>query len=199
MPLKPTVFIDRDGTINVDGGYINHPDRFVLYPFAAQAVRLLNLYGYLCVVVTNQSGIGKGFYDIAVMERIHAKMFAYFAKEGARIDGIYCCPHDPNAKIPEYRADCECRKPKTGMLEAAAANLPVDRKRTFIIGDKYSDMKTGFNFGCSTIMVNTGYGLGERQIYGGGWRRPPDYTAENLLEAAKIVTDWERGRLSLRA
>jgi D-glycero-D-manno-heptose 1,7-bisphosphate phosphatase len=188
MKLKPAVFIDRDGTINIDGGYINHPDRFVIYPFAAQAVRLLNLCGFLCVVVTNQSGIGKGFYNTAVMEEIHSKMLSHFKREGARIDGIYSCPHDPEAKLPEYRVECECRKPKTGMLRTAAAELPIDLKDTYMIGDKYSDIKTGFNFGCKTIMVNTGYGLGERLLYGGKWERRPDFTAENLLEAAKIIT-----------
>jgi D-glycero-D-manno-heptose 1,7-bisphosphate phosphatase len=187
MSLKPAVFIDRDGTINVDGGYINHPDRFIIYPFAAHAVRLLNLYGFLCVIVTNQSGIGKGFYDLLVMQNINAKMLGYFEREGARIDGIYFCPHDPEAKIPEYRVDCDCRKPKTGMLKMAAAELPIDVKRTYMVGDKYSDIKTGFNFGSTTIMVNTGYGLGERQLYGESWERQPDWMAENLLEAAKFI------------
>ncbi|MDR2400517.1 MAG: HAD family hydrolase [Deferribacteraceae bacterium] len=185
--LKPAVFIDRDGTINVDGGYINHPDRFIIYPFAAQAVRLLNLYGYLCVIVTNQSGIGKGFYDEGVMERIHAKMLNHFAREGARIDGIYACPHDPNAKIPKYRINCDCRKPNTGMLKTATAQLPIDESKTYMIGDKYSDIRTGFNFGSATIMVNTGYGLGERQLHGESWERPPDFAAENLLHAAKLI------------
>jgi D-glycero-D-manno-heptose 1,7-bisphosphate phosphatase len=185
--LKPAAFIDRDGTINIDGGYINHPDRFFIYPFAAQAVRMLNLAGYLCVIVTNQSGIGKGFYDLPLMERIHKKMLTYFESEGAKIDGIYYCPHDPNAKISEYRTDCDCRKPRTGMLEAAAKDLPIDRERTFFIGDKYSDMEAGFNFGCTGIMVNTGYGLGMRELYGKSWKRQPDYIAENLLEAARII------------
>jgi D-glycero-D-manno-heptose 1,7-bisphosphate phosphatase len=185
--LKPTVFIDRDGTINVDGGYINHPDRFIIYPFAAQAVRLLNIHGFLSVIVTNQSGIGKGFYNTDVMDNIHAKLLRAFAKEGARIDGIYACPHDLSSKLLEYRVDCDCRKPKTGLLKKAAAELPVDKERCYMVGDKYSDIQTGFNFGCISIMVNTGYGLGEQKLYGEAWRRKPDYTAENLLHAVKLI------------
>jgi D-glycero-D-manno-heptose 1,7-bisphosphate phosphatase len=192
MSLKPAVFIDRDGTINIDGGYINHPDRFIIYPFAAHAIRLLNLHGFLCIIVTNQSGIGKGFYDLSVMQNINDKMLGAFEREGAKVDGIYFCPHDPEAKIPEYRVDCDCRKPKAGMLIRAAAELPIDVKHTYMVGDKYSDIKTGFNFGSTTIMVNTGYGLGERQLYGARWERQPDCTVENLLEAAKLIIKNKR-------
>lgn len=187
MELFPTVFIDRDGTINIDGGYINTPDHFDIYPFAAQAVRMLNVHGWQCVVVTNQSGIGRGFYTTEIMHSINSKMYRHFEKQGAKIDGLYYCPHDPNSKIEEFRVKCECRKPKTGMLEAAAADLPIDRNRTIFIGDKYSDMQTGFNFGSKTIMVKTGYGKGEIEQFSASWSRQPDYCAENLLEAVNII------------
>lgn len=187
MERYPAVFIDRDGTINVDGGYINHVDNFAIYPFAAQAVRMLNVNKWLAVVVTNQSGIGRGFYTIEVMHRLHDKMNAHFASQGAKVDGIYYCPHDPNSKIEEYRKVCNCRKPETGMIDQAIAELPIDTSRMVFVGDKYSDMQAGFRSGCKTIMVNTGYGRGEYEMKSSKWERMPDYRAENLLEAVKIT------------
>ncbi|GAB7140072.1 D-glycero-beta-D-manno-heptose 1,7-bisphosphate 7-phosphatase [Deferribacterales bacterium RsTz2092] len=184
---KPVVFIDRDGTINVDGGYINHADNFILYPFAAQAIRMLNTHGYLAVVVTNQSGIAKGFYTEEVMHELHGEMKTRLARGGARVDAIYYCPHDPDAKIEQYRMVCRCRKPDTGMLEQAIAELPIDTTRMTMVGDKYGDIQTGFKMNCRTIMLNTGYGAGEYRLKSSGWARQPDYRAENLLEAIGIV------------
>ncbi|MDR2884885.1 MAG: HAD family hydrolase [Deferribacteraceae bacterium] len=185
--LRPTAFIDRDGTINIDGGYINHPDNFEVYPYAAQAIRMLNVAGWLVVVVTNQSGIGRGFYTEGVMADIHAKMNAKLNAQGATIDGLYACPHDPNSKIEQYRIECECRKPKTGMFDQAIRELPVDTARMAIIGDKYSDMEPGFKLGMTTIMVATGYGQGDFILKSAKWARQPDYKAANLLEAVRIL------------
>jgi D-glycero-D-manno-heptose 1,7-bisphosphate phosphatase len=181
MEKLPTVFIDRDGTINVDAGYMNHTDNFHVYPFAAQAIRMLNLRGILAVVVTNQSGLARGFYTLDTMHITHDKMNAHLASQGAHVDGIYYCPHDPKAKVEEFRMECECRKPKAGMLEQAARELPIDINRTVFIGDKQSDIDAGAAFGSKTILVNTGYGKGEKIV------REPDYRAENLLEAVNIA------------
>ncbi len=188
MTAKSTAFIDRDGTINIDGGYINHPDNFEIYPFAAQALRMLNMAGWQVVIITNQSGIGRGFYTTEIMNEIHAKMYKHLESQGVRIDGLYYCPHDPNSKIEEYRKDCDCRKPKTGMFEQAIRELPVDTKNMMIVGDKYGDMEAGFKIGAKTIMVNTGYGRGEFVQKSARWPRQPDHRAENLLEAARIIT-----------
>ncbi|MDR2870769.1 MAG: HAD family hydrolase, partial [Deferribacteraceae bacterium] len=144
MEKRPVVFIDRDGTINLDGGYINDEQNFAIYPFAAQAIRMLNMHKVLAVVVTNQSGIGRGFYTMEVMQHLHAKMNMHLKSQGAFVDGIYYCPHDPNAKAAEYRIDCDCRKPKTGMLDQAIRELPIDTSRMAMVGDKYSDMQAGF-------------------------------------------------------
>ncbi len=191
MALYPTVFIDRDGTINVDAGYINHPDNFIMYPYAAQAVRMLNEAGYLAVIITNQSGLGRGFFTLDVMNKIHDKMYKIFNDNGAKIDGLYYCPHDPNAKVEEFKADCNCRKPKTGMIENALKDLPIDKNNMYFIGDKISDMKTGFATGCKTIMVNTGYGQGELLYKSQKWDRMPDKTASNLLEAVRLILNNE--------
>lgn len=187
MANQPVLFIDRDGTINIDGGYINQPDNFVIYPFASQAIRMLNMSGWLAVIVTNQSGIGRGFYTEEVMHSIHDKMNAHFKSQGAHIDGLYYCPHDPNSKIDKYRQVCDCRKPEAGMLEQAIKDLPVDTKRMAIVGDKYSDMQAGFAVGCETFMVETGYGRGEFEFKSKNWPKQPDHRAANLLEAVNIL------------
>jgi D-glycero-D-manno-heptose 1,7-bisphosphate phosphatase len=187
MELCPTIFIDRDGVLNADAGYINHERRFFVFPYAAQAVRLLNMHGFICVIVSNQTGVGLGFYSEEFMNRLNFRLVSQIEKGGGKIAGVYCCPHDKNSKTETYRLDCDCRKPKTGLLNRAAAELPVDKNRTFFIGDKYSDMQTGFNFGSRTVMVKTGYGLGELKHYYNTWSKKPEFIAENLLEAADIV------------
>ncbi len=191
MALYPTVFIDRDGTINIDAGYINHPDSFVMYPFASQAVRMLNEAGYLTVIITNQSGLGRGFFTLDIMNEIHEKMYSVFNKNGAKIDRLYYCPHDVNAKVAEYKADCNCRKPKTGMIDKALEDLPIDKNNMYFIGDKISDMKTGFATGCKTIMVETGYGKGELLYKSKNWERMPDRRAKNLLDAVRLILNKE--------
>lgn len=187
MELYPTVFIDRDGTINYDAGYINDPDSFVMYPFAPQAVKMLNLSGFLTVIITNQSGLGRGFFTEETMNLVHQKMFDTFKKQGAKIDGLYYCPHQVGSKIPEYDLDCRCRKPFTGMIEKAFAELPIDKSRTFFIGDKYSDMETGFNAGSKTILVKTGYGKGELIQKSSKWKRMPDAVCQDLLDATRLI------------
>jgi D-glycero-D-manno-heptose 1,7-bisphosphate phosphatase len=180
MELYPTAFIDRDGTINVEGGYINHPDHCVVHPFAAQAVRMLNMHGWLAVVVTNQSGIGRGLDTEDTMNAMHNKMLQNFESQGAKVDGIYFCPHTSDTK-------CDCRKPDTGMFRQAIKDLPVDTNRMVMIGDKYGDMQAGFNMNMRTIMVESGYGKGELMLKSHKWARQPDFTAINLLEAVKIL------------
>ena len=187
MELYPTVFIDRDGTINFDAGYINHPDSFVMYPFAPQAIRMLNIHGFLTIIITNQSGLARGFFTEEVLNNIHSKMYDIFQKNGAKIDKLYYCPHDPNAKIEKYKQKCNCRKPMTGMIEQAFSEMPINKSRTYFIGDKYSDIQTGYKSGCKTIMVKTGYGNGETLYSLNKWEIKPDSICDNLLDAVKII------------
>ena len=189
MERKPVVFIDRDGTINKEAGYINHPDNFEIYPFVAQAVRLLNKYDILAVVVTNQAGIARGYFPIENMFRLHDKMVNELEKNGARLDGIYYCPHHPSSKIPEYAKDCDCRKPKPGMIKQAVKDLAIDEKKMYVVGDKVSDIELGWNTGCKTLFVLTGYGKGELAKFEGKGKKP-DFICENLLEAVvEIIKD----------
>lgn len=187
--LKPVVFLDRDGTINYDAGYINHTDSFVMYPYASQAVRMLNMEGYLVVVITNQSGLARGFFNLDTMNEIHDKMKDTFEKMGAHIDGIYYCPHDPNAKVAEYKAVCNCRKPETGLIEQALKELPIDKNKMYFIGDKHSDILAGYRSGCKTIMVKTGYGKGDLINKSASWDVKPDMVADTLLDAVKLILE----------
>ncbi|TYB34063.1 MAG: HAD family hydrolase [Flexistipes sinusarabici] len=163
MTKRPIVFIDRDGTLNKEAGYINHIDNFKLYPFVYHGIRLLNHFNILSVIITNQAGIGRGYFTEDFLKDVHNKMFGLLEKNGAFIDGLYYCPHHPSSKLAEYAVKCDCRKPKTKMLEKAVAKFSphVDTERMYVIGDKFSDIKMGYNFGCRTVMVKTGYGAGE--------------------------------------
>lgn len=185
--LKPAVFLDRDGTINIDAGYINDPDSFVMYPYAPQAVRMLNKSGFLAVIITNQSGLARGFFTKEVMNEIHGKMNDIFISQGAHIDGLYYCPHDPNAKISEYKTQCSCRKPNTGLIEQAVRELKIDTSKMYFIGDKYSDITAGYKSGCKTVMVKTGYGKGSLLHDTHKWGVMPDAQCETLLDAVRTI------------
>ncbi len=187
MDRKPAVFLDRDGTINEQMGYINHLSRFVLLPGASQAVRLLNERGVPAVVVTNQSGLARGYFPPALLDAVHAEMKRLLAAEGAHLDGIYVCPHHPEAKVPQYRQSCRCRKPLPGLLEQAAADLRLDLSRSFMVGDRWSDLECGVRAGAVPVLVLTGYGQGELEHTGPQKKIQPAVIAGNLLEAAEQV------------
>jgi D-glycero-D-manno-heptose 1,7-bisphosphate phosphatase len=152
----PTAFLDRDGVLNVDRGYVHRPEELELIGGAPEAVRLLNEAGYRAVVITNQSGIARGLYDETALHRFHAHMRERLAAEGARIDAFYYCPHHPRGSVPQFSIMCECRKPKTGMLEQAARDCPVDRDRSFLIGDKEDDTAAAAAYGIRGIRFNPG-------------------------------------------
>src|SRR5262249_57911234 len=134
--LKPAVFLDRDGTMNVDVGYLSSPDQLEVYPYTAEAVRLINESGMLAIVVSNQSGIARGFLTEQTLEMIHARLILLLEQEGARLDGIFYCPHHPTIGDPPYRRACDCRKPQPGMVLRAAELHGIDLSRSILIGDK---------------------------------------------------------------
>jgi D-glycero-D-manno-heptose 1,7-bisphosphate phosphatase len=141
LDARPAAFLDRDGVINVDHGYVGSADRFELVPGAAEALRLCRAAGYLVFVVTNQSGVARGFYDEAAVERLHDHMRATLAAEGAEVDDIRYCPHHPAGTVAAYARACSCRKPGAGMIRDLVAHWPVDLRRSFLIGDKPSDLE----------------------------------------------------------
>jgi len=138
--LRPAVFLDRDGVINVDTGFVFRPEDLVWMPGAAEAVRYFNCRGFLVFVVTNQSGVARGFYTEADVAALHAWMAAELAARGARIDAFYYCPHHPEGSEPAYRLVCDCRKPAPGLIRRAFAEWPADPARSFLIGDRPSDL-----------------------------------------------------------
>jgi D-glycero-D-manno-heptose 1,7-bisphosphate phosphatase len=181
-----TVFLDRDGTINVEKDYLYLPEDFELIPGAAQAIRMLHEAGFLVVVVTNQSGIGRGYYDEDALVRLHRHMDDLLSREGARVDAYYFCPHHPEAGEGGYRIDCDCRKPLPGMLFRAAADLNIDLASSYIIGDKMADVEAGLRAGCRSILVETGYGATEKEKLS---QDTPTFAT--ILEAARWIIDSE--------
>lgn len=188
--MKPSraIFIDRDGTLNEDIGYVSAPEELILFPWAAQAVRLINRAGLKAIVITNQSGIARGRYTEETLNDIHSTMLELLSRQDARIDAIYYCPHHPEAGSARYRLDCDCRKPKTGMLETAAREHRIDLADSFVIGDKASDIELARNAGARSALVLTGYGRETRE-HPDRWPCKPDIIAENLLEAAERILD----------
>ncbi|MCX6564469.1 MAG: HAD family hydrolase [Candidatus Aminicenantes bacterium] len=190
---KRAVFLDRDGTINVDVGYPSRYDQVKIYAASFEALRKINAAGFLAVVVTNQSGIGRGFLTEDDLRDIHARMAEDFLARGARLDAFYYCPHYDLSEIPRYRLDCPCRKPKPEMARRAAAELGLDLSRSYMIGDKVEDVEFGLAAGASPILVRTGYGasaeikLVERAI-------TPAAVAGTLLEAVDWILEHDPER-----
>lgn len=184
---KAAVFLDRDGTISEEVGYINHLDRLRIYPWTAVAIRRLNQAGLPVIAITNQSGVGRGYFTEELVRKAHRKIARQLAAQQARVDAFYYCPHHPNAPVEAYRIDCRCRKPAPGMVEEAAKRFHIDLKCSYVIGDSYRDMQLGFNIGARTALVMTGYGRGEYEYHRHKWPRMPDLIAENLLEVVKKI------------
>jgi D-glycero-D-manno-heptose 1,7-bisphosphate phosphatase len=184
---RRAVFIDRDGTISEEVGYVNHVSRYRVFPFAAEAVRLLNESGWLAVLVTNQAGVARGYFVEDLIQEVHGLLASELARGGARLDAVYYCPHHPNVGEPPYRFDCDCRKPRPGLIRRAAEELGVDLARSWMVGDRYSDSQLARNAGVRSAFVLTGYGRGELEYQSRAWAHHPDLVAENLLEAARVI------------
>lgn len=193
MLRRPAVFIDRDGTLTEELGYVNHPRRVRLLPRSAEAIRRLNHAGIPAVVVTNQAGVARGYFSEDVLHAVNAAVIALLKEAGAHLDGVYVCPHHPSVGEPPFRFDCECRKPKPGLLHRAAADLSLDLARSTMIGDKPSDLGAGRAVGARSILVLTGYGLGEWEYRRAGFSVEPDHVAEDLLDAVEWVLAGRSG------
>ncbi len=186
---RPAVFIDRDGTISEEVGYVNHPSRFRLFPYSAEAIRILNDSGWLAIVVTNQAGVARGYFSEDVIRKIHQQLVSALHAESARLDAIYYCAHHPSVGEPPYRLDCDCRKPKPGLIEQAGRDFEIDMAASWIAGDRYSDVELARNAGLRSAFVLSGYGRGEWEYQSQGWKHRPDLVCENLLEAVKSIVN----------
>lgn len=178
-----TAYIDRDGTICEEGDYISRPEQVVLLPGAAAGLRRMAEMGGALVVVTNQSGIGRGYYSEKDLEQVNARLCQVLGDEGVAWDGLYYCPHYHGGEVKEYDIDCNCRKPKPGMVEKARRELKLAAAREFVIGDRETDIGLGHNIGAAAILVSTGYG-GEvsKRVEAGELK--VDFTAADLVAAA---------------
>jgi D-glycero-D-manno-heptose 1,7-bisphosphate phosphatase len=184
-PIERAVFLDRDGTINEEMGYINHLDRFVLLPGAAAAVRSINASGLKAVVVTNQSGAARGYFPLAFIDRVHEEMRRLLSEEGAFLDGIYTCPHGPRPGNVE--AGCDCRKPRPGLLLRAARDLNLDLAGSYVVGDRFQDVEMARRAGARAVLVLTGYGRGELEFVGPASPTKPDFVAADLPQAVEWI------------
>ncbi|HEV2859526.1 MAG TPA: HAD family hydrolase [Pyrinomonadaceae bacterium] len=188
MTSRRAVFIDRDGTISEEVGYVNHVSRYRVLPFAAEAVRTLNERGWLAVLVTNQAGVARGYFKEEMIGQVHSVLAEELARGGARLDAVYYCPHHPSVGEPPYRLDCDCRKPRPGLIKRAAEELNLDLSKCWMVGDRYSDTELARNAGVRSAFVLTGYGRGELEHQSEAWQHRPDLVAENLLEAVLKIT-----------
>ncbi len=193
--MKPAVFLDRDGTINEQMGYINHVSRFVMLPRAAKAIRELNEQGIPVVVVTNQSGLARGYFPESCLTEVHEKMVEHLKEAGAHVDGIYICPHHPEAKEEKHRLDCHCRKPKTGLFTDAARDLGLDLTKSYVVGDRWSDLKAAHAVEATGVLVLTGYGRGDHTYIGPQQEVQPQCVAEDLYEAVQWILRDMKARL----
>jgi len=188
--MKIAVFLDRDGTVNEEVGYLSDLGQLRLLPGAAAAIGRLNEAGLLVVLVTNQSGVARGYFPESFVHETHSLLTRMLAEGGARLDGIYYCPHHPKAGSTDLTRECDCRKPATGLLDRAAADLHIDLGRSYMVGDKWSDVELGQRAGCRTVLVRTGFGHDDPGNARPSGLREPDLTAHDLAGAV----DWILGQ-----
>jgi D-glycero-D-manno-heptose 1,7-bisphosphate phosphatase len=184
---KPAIFIDRDGTISEEVGYVNHPTRFRLYPYSGNAIKKLNDNNWLAIVVTNQAGVARGYFSEDVILIVHDQLKRQLATQNARLDAIYYCAHHPTVGEPPYRVDCDCRKPKAGLINRATTDFEIDISKSWMVGDRYSDIELAQNAGLRSAFVLSGYGRGEWEFQRRRWKLQPDLVCENLLEAVQSI------------
>jgi D-glycero-D-manno-heptose 1,7-bisphosphate phosphatase len=192
--MKRAIFLDRDGTVNVDVGYLHRLEDLQLFPYAPDALRLLKRAGFLLVIVTNQSGIAHGLIDPGFIQICHDEMRRRVQPAGADLDALYYCSHHPRGSVPELSVDCRCRKPSPGMIEDAARDLGIDPTQSWVVGDKWLDVQLGKAVGARSILVRTGWGSEQEG------KRPPgqqvDAICDNLIHAVSVILHNERPQKS---
>ena len=186
------LLVDRDGTLCDEVGYVNHVDRLRLLDRSALAIRLAREAGFCTVLITNQAGVARGYFDESLIGKIHSRLVELLAAEGSALDGIYYCPPHPEVGSERYRRDCGCRKPKPGMLLRARDELGIDLEASYMIGEQLKDLEAGAAVGARPILVLTGYGRGEFEYHSHRWRLKPHFVAEDLLDAVEWILRAER-------
>jgi len=189
---RAAIFLDRDGTICEEVGYVNHLSRSRLLPGSLEAIRLINQAGLLAVVTTNQSGVARGYFSEDLVEAVHAQLLSAVSSGGARLDAIYYCPHHPSEGSPPWRAACDCRKPKPGMILRAAREHGIDLAGSYVVGDSVVDIEAGAAAGLPGVLVLTGYGRGLIEHQKHRFKTEPAHAAEDLLGAVRFILSRRR-------
>ena len=190
MKKNTAVFLDRDGTINEEVGYLDSLDKLKIIPRAYKAIRLINESGMKAVVISNQAGVARGLFTEDFVKMINEYLQTALRQKGAYIDNFYYCPHHPTEGLEPYRQVCECRKPAPGMLLQAAQDLNIDLTNSYLVGDRFNDMEAAKIAGVKGILVKTGFGQGLLQDDGPDRATPqnePDFIAADILEAVKWI------------
>jgi D-glycero-D-manno-heptose 1,7-bisphosphate phosphatase len=182
--VKPAVFLDRDGTLIEDVGYLDRLDQMTVFPWTVDVIRAFNRAGLAVVVVTNQSGIAKGLFTEAFVEETHRQLSARLAAGGARIDAYYYCPHHPDGVVDAYRQRCDCRKPASGLVNRAVRDLDLDPARSFVVGDKWLDIGLARAAGARGILVRSGTGAAEEA------RPQPGVSADAIVDNLAAAASW---------
>jgi D-glycero-D-manno-heptose 1,7-bisphosphate phosphatase len=191
--MSRAVFLDRDGTVNEEVGYLTDLSKLRLIPGAGKAIRRLNEAGFKVVLVTNQSGVARGYFPEALVHEAHAMLDEMLKADGARIDAVYYCPHHPNAGNSAFTIDCDCRKPKTGLIERAVRDLSIEISRSYMVGDKWSDIELAHRAGVRAILVKSGFAPDDPANKRPDHLREPDFLAHSLSEAADWIIGPEQG------
>lgn len=180
---RPAAFLDRDGTIIVERGYLRDPEGVEVMPGVAEAIGMLNQWGYWVFGVSNQSGVARGYYGTAEVDAVNQRVIDSLAQRGARLDRIYYCIHLPEITRARGEQVCNCRKPAPGLIEQACADFPIDLARSFVIGDQLCDIELARTLGIPGLLVLTGFGESERRRLGPN--HSPDHIAGDLLAAVR--------------
>ena len=180
--MKRAVFFDRDGTLNEEREYLASPEGLTMLGGAVDAVKIVNKAALMAVVITNQSGVGRGYFGRGDVEAVNGRLRALVGEGGGRIDGVYYCPHRPDE-------GCECRKPATGLIRQASGDLGIDPTRSYVVGDKVADIEMAWACGAKGVLVLTGYGKEQRGLL----KAPPDFIASDVLKAAQWIVEDMKG------
>ena len=174
---KPAVFLDRDGVLTTEKGYVHSREGLEIFPYTADCVKMIKQMGYLAIVITNQSGVARGFFTEQDLQDMNT-----FLKEKTGVDDIFYCPHYEPGRIKEYARKCNCRKPQIGMIEQACRLFEIDLKNSFMVGDRAGDIVCGKRAGVKTVLLESGYGTRQLEM-----EVMPDYIYQDLLEFAKSL------------
>ncbi len=184
--MERAVFLDRDGTINIEKNYVHKIEDYEFIPGAEEAISKLNAAKFKTIVVSNQSGVARGYFGITAILNLHDYIQRELRKKNAWIDAFYYCPHHPEGAVPEFSIVCECRKPKRGMIDFALKKWELNLEKSYVVGDHATDILLGKNIGAKTIFVKTGHGLHQMEKLT-EWELQPDQVAENLPEATDYI------------